>query len=92
LFNNLTEYLTGVHITDSQSGFRAIRASLIKTMKLTSYGYEVESEMLVKALRKRTRVIETPITFVQRTVGRSKLDPLKDGARILYAIVASYLS
>jgi glycosyltransferase involved in cell wall biosynthesis len=92
LFNNLTEYLTGVHITDSQSGFRGIRASLIKTMKLTSYGYEVESEMLVKALRKRTRVIETPITFVQRTVGRSKLDPLKDGARILYAIVASYLS
>jgi len=65
---------------------------LIKKMKLTSYGYEVESEMLVKALRKRARVIETPITFVQRTVGRSKLDPLKDGSRILYAIVASYLS
>lgn len=91
-FNNLTEYLTGVHITDSQSGFRAIRASLIKTMKLTSYGYEVESEMLVKALRKRARVIETPISFIQRTVGRSKLDPLKDGIRILYAIVTSYLS
>jgi len=92
LFNNLTEYLTGVHITDSQSGFRAIRASLIKDMKLTSYGYEVESEMLVKALRKRARVVETPISFIQRTVGRSKLDPIKDGARILYAIVASYLS
>ena len=92
LFNNLTEYLTGIHITDSQSGFRAIRASLIKDMKLTSYGYEVESEMLVKALRKRARVVETPISFIQRTVGRSKLDPLKDGTRILYAIVASYLS
>jgi len=92
LFNNLTQYLTGVHITDSQSGFRAIRASLIKTMTLSSYGYEVESEMLVKALRKRARVIETPITFIQRTVGRSKLDPVKDGVRILYAIVASYLS
>jgi len=92
LFNNLTGYLTGVKISDSQSGFRAIRASLIKKMKLTSHGYEVESEMLVKALRMFARVKETPISFDQRTVGNSKLDPLRDGTRILYAIISSYLS
>jgi len=91
LFNNLTGYLTGVKISDSQSGFRAIRTSLIKRMKLSSHGYEVESEMLVKALRINARVAETPISFDQRTVGRSKLDPFRDGARILYAIIASYL-
>jgi glycosyltransferase involved in cell wall biosynthesis len=92
LFNNLTGYLTGVKISDSQSGFRAIRSSLIKKMNLGSHGYEVESEMLVKALRMDARVRETPISFDQRTVGNSKLDPLRDGARILYAIIASYLS
>ncbi len=91
LFNNLTGYLTGVNISDSQSGFRAIRTSLIKRMKLRSHGYEVESEMLVKALRISARVAETPISFDQRTVGRSKLDPFRDGARILYAIITSYL-
>jgi glycosyltransferase involved in cell wall biosynthesis len=92
LFNTMTGYLTGFKITDSQSGFRAIRASLIKRMKLSSRGYEVESEMLVKALRMGARVEETPISFDQRTVGSSKLDPIRDGARILYAIIASYLS
>ena len=92
LFNTLTGYLTGVKISDSQSGFRAIRASLIKRMKLGSHGYEVESEMLVKALRMGAKVKETPISFDQRTVGSSKLDPLRDGVRILYAIIASYLS
>ena len=92
LFNTMTRYLTGLHITDSQSGFRAIRVSLIKRMKLNSHGYEVESEMLVKALRMGARVSETPISFDQRTVGSSKLDPIRDGVRILYAIVASYLS
>jgi hypothetical protein len=85
-------YLTGARTSDSQSGFRAIRSSLIKRMKLGSRGYEVESEMLVKALRMGARVAETPISFDQRTVGRSKLDPIKDGARILYVIVTSYLS
>jgi len=92
MFNDLIGYLTGVKISDSQSGFRAIRSSLIKKMKLSSHGYEVESEMLVKALRMGARVAETPISFVQRTVGNSKLDPIRDGARILYAIIASYLS
>jgi glycosyltransferase involved in cell wall biosynthesis len=92
LFNSMTGCLTGLKITDSQSGFRAIRASLIKRMKLSSHGYEVESEMLVKALRMGARVTETPISFNQRTMGSSKLDPIRDGARILYAIIASYLS
>lgn len=92
LFNDLILYLTGSRTSDSQSGFRAFRSSLIKRMKLGSQGYEVESEMLVKALRMGARVAETPISFDQRTVGRSKLDPIRDGAKILYAIVASYLS
>jgi len=92
MFNSLIRYLTGAKISDSQSGFRAIRSSLIKRMKLGSHGYEVESEMLVKALKMGARVAETPISFVQRTVGSSKLDPVKDGVRILYAIIASYLS
>ena len=92
LFNTLTGYLTGVKISDTQSGFRAIRASLIKQMKLTSHGYEVESEMLVKALRMGARVKETPISFDQRTMGNSKLDPIRDGTRIFYAIITSYLS
>lgn len=92
LFNKMTGCLTGLKVTDSQSGFRGIRASLIKGMKLGSHGYEIESEMLVKAFRMGARVAEIPISFDQRTVGSSKLDPLRDGVRILYAILASYLS
>jgi glycosyltransferase involved in cell wall biosynthesis len=92
LFNDLIGFLTGVKVSDSQSGFRAIKSSLIKGMKLRSRGYEVESEILIKALRMGARIAETPISFDQRTVGVSKLDPIRDGLRILYAIVASYLS
>ncbi len=91
MFNNLIRLFTGVKISDSQSGFRAIRSSVIKKMKLNSRGYEVESEMLVKALKMGARVAEIPVSFEQRTVGRSRLDPLKDGTRILYSIITSYL-
>ncbi len=91
IFNNLIRLFTGVKISDSQSGFRAIRSSVIKKMRLNSRGYEVESEMLVKALKIGARVTEIPVSFEQRTVGRSRLDPLKDGTKILYSIITSYL-
>ena len=91
MFSDLIRFLTGVKISDSQSGFRAIRSSVIKKIRLNSRGYEVESEMLVKALKMGVRVAEIPVSFEQRTVGKSKLDPLKDGTKILYSIIASYL-
>lgn len=91
IFNNLIQLLTGVKISDSQSGFRAIRSSVIKKMELNSRGYEIESEMLVKALKMDVRVAEIPISFEQRTVGKSRLDPIKDGIRILNSIITSYL-
>jgi hypothetical protein len=47
--------------------------------------------MLIKALKMGVRVAEVPITFEQRTVGKSRLDPIKDGIRILNSIITSYL-
>ncbi|UCC32898.1 MAG: glycosyltransferase family 2 protein [Candidatus Bathyarchaeota archaeon] len=91
IFNNLIQFLTGMKFSDSQSGFRVIRSSTLSRMELNSRGYEVESEMLVKALKMGAKVMEIPISFEQRTVGASRLDPLKDGTRILYSIIASYL-
>jgi glycosyltransferase involved in cell wall biosynthesis len=91
MFSDLIQLFTGVKISDSQSGFRAIKSSVIKKMRLNSRGYEVESEMLVKALKMGVRVAEIPVSFEQRTVGKSKLDPLKDGTKILFSIITSYL-
>jgi glycosyltransferase involved in cell wall biosynthesis len=51
--NKITSYLlsikTGQKILDSQSGFRAYRAEVIKNITTTKDGYEAESEILIKA-------------------------------------------
>jgi glycosyltransferase involved in cell wall biosynthesis len=90
-FNRLIEFLTGARISDSQSGFRAVKSTVVVKLNLNSQGYEVESEMLIKAWKKGARIAEIPISFDQRTMGKSRLDPLKDGMRILYSIIKSYL-
>ena len=89
-FNCLIETLLGFRVSDSQSGFRAIKTSIVRQLELKSIGYEIESEMLVKALKIPCRVMEVPITFQQRTVGESRLDPLKDGIKILLSILGAY--
>ena len=91
LFNFLIKILTGKAVTDSQSGYRVMKSSILRDMDLKSNGYEIESEMLIKAIKKGCRIKEVPIKFEQRTYGKSKLDPLKDGAKILISTLLAYV-
>ncbi len=91
LFNSFIELLTGVAITDSQSGYRAMKREVLKSQKPKSGGYEIESEMLVKTGKKGFRITEVPISFEQRTYGRSGVDPMIDGFKILISIVSAYM-
>jgi glycosyltransferase involved in cell wall biosynthesis len=91
LFNLLVEILTGTAVSDSQSGYRVMTSAVLRSMRLKSGGYEIESEMLVKTARHGFRVLEVPISFEQRTYGTSRLDPMVDGFKILLSIVVAYI-
>lgn len=92
LFNFFVRMLTGKATTDSQSGYRVVRSAILRKLNLVSKGYEIESEMLIKVLKNGHRVKEVPIKFEQRTYGKSKLDPFKDGVKIFKSILAARVS
>lgn len=48
-------------ITDSQSGFRLIRTALLREISLTTTGFEMELELLIKACKKGFGVLSIPI-------------------------------
>jgi glycosyltransferase involved in cell wall biosynthesis len=91
IFNRLIQLFTGVAITDSQSGYRAMKRQVLDGQKLKSGEYEIESEMLVKTAKAGFRVSEVPITFEQRTYGTSGVDPMVDGSKILFSIFMAYI-
>jgi glycosyltransferase involved in cell wall biosynthesis len=91
LFNVLIKIFTRTEVSDSQSGYRAMKSEILKNLRLRSGGYEIESEMLVKTARRGFRVKEVPISFEQRTYGTSRLDPVVDGFKILLSIVLAYI-
>ncbi|MBI4066093.1 glycosyltransferase family 2 protein [Candidatus Gottesmanbacteria bacterium] len=70
----------GTHISDAQSGMRALTKKAYTTMSLHSTGMEFASEMIVKAIYHKLAISEVPIPYYPR-VGRSKLSPFSDAWR-----------
>lgn len=66
-------------MTDTESGFRAFRADKLYGLHLTSRGYELEGELLLKALHKGYRVVEVPITVPFAVPGVTVTDGLRMG-------------
>lgn len=68
--------LLGVKIRDCNSGFRAYRRDLLEKIGLdtmVSVGPEIVPEVLIRSHRKGARIVEVPITFVERAAGESNL-------------------
>lgn len=78
----LLRLLTGLRVSDSQSGYRAIRREALEALDLRAQGMEYASEMLLRAKRAGLRIVEVPTPYRLR-VGRSKLAPWGDGWRHL---------
>jgi glycosyltransferase involved in cell wall biosynthesis len=72
----------GLNVYDTQSGMRAFKSELLDSMHLVAVGMPLAMEMLAEALSVDARICEVPISYRSR-VGETKLNPIKDGGRIL---------
>jgi dolichol-phosphate mannosyltransferase len=76
LANAYARAVTGVRASDLTTGFRCYRREVLEAVDLhavRSTGYAFQIEMAVRAVRKGFRIAETPIIFVDRNVGVSKM-------------------
>ncbi|HEX6337575.1 MAG TPA: polyprenol monophosphomannose synthase [Jiangellaceae bacterium] len=74
--NAYTRLLLGVSLQDATGGYRAIRASALRSLDLddvASQGYCFQVDLAWRAVRAGLRVAEVPITFVEREEGKSKM-------------------
>jgi dolichol-phosphate mannosyltransferase len=69
--------ILGVGVRDLTSGYKAFTreaATLLFAQKVESNGYSFQIEMTYRALQRGLKVVEVPIVFVDRQVGKSKMD------------------
>ncbi|MBO3102703.1 polyprenol monophosphomannose synthase [Cellulomonas fengjieae] len=74
--NTYTRLALGIPLRDATGGFRAYRAGLLRGLRLddvASQGYCFQVDMAWRAVRAGARVVEVPVTFVERALGQSKM-------------------
>lgn len=80
-----TNLLTGVKVADSQSGFKAMTADAFRRMRLRSERYEICSEVVFEAGRRKLKYSEVPIrtTYGPPKKGTTVFDGVMIFARML---------
>ena len=74
--NAYTKVMLGLPLADATGGYRAFRASTLRAIDLdsvASQGYCFQVDLAWRAHQRGLRVVEVPITFVERQVGASKM-------------------
>lgn len=62
-FNTISDFITGSKV---------FKANVIKDLKLKSNGFEIESEISAKAVKKGYRIVSLPIPYASRTFEQGK--------------------
>jgi dolichol-phosphate mannosyltransferase len=68
--------MLGLNLTDVTAGYRAYRADTLRAIDLDdvqSKGYGFQVDMTFRTARLGRRIVEVPITFVEREYGESKM-------------------
>jgi len=71
-----TRVLLGIPLRDVTGGYRAFRADALRKLDLhevASQGYCFQVDLAWRASQRHLKVVEVPITFVERTAGSSKM-------------------
>jgi len=82
----LVEKLFGVTLRDYQSGFKAFRRRVIVAIQpLASNGFEIDSEILIKAQRKGFKIGFVPVTYTYK--GESKVNIFLDSTKMFFSLL-----
>ena len=81
----------GVRLTDILSGYRAFNRRFVKNLALFGGGFEIETELTIKAVARGYRIVEVPVDLAMRPEGsHSKVHFFRDGMVILSTILTLF--
>jgi len=86
IFRTMTNLITGSRYSDLCYGYFAFRRGTVDALDLRSDGFEIETEINIRAHRAGLRIAEVASCETERHHGSSQLHALRDGLRILFTI------
>ncbi len=91
LFANLLSLVGRQKVTDSASGMRVFKRSILSQLYPLPDGLNLTPVMSTRAIHEGVKIAEVPIPYSER-LGRSKLSVIRDGSVFLQSILWTALS
>lgn len=85
----MTNVLFGSRLTDMETCYKLMRASIARTLELEANRFDIEPEITAKLLRAGHRIIERPVRFEPRSRAQGKKIGWRDGVQAI-VVLAKY--
>jgi glycosyltransferase involved in cell wall biosynthesis len=82
-FVRMTNAMFLIRLTDLCYGYCSFRRDCLSALRLTALGFEIETELVVHAVKANLRIAEVPSMELPRRHGVSNLHTFRDGQRVL---------
>jgi glycosyltransferase involved in cell wall biosynthesis len=87
----LSNVFTNLNLSDMETGYKAFRTAVLKTIPLRSNDFRIEPEITAKVAKRGLRVFEVPISYHGRTYLEGKKTGWIDGVLAVLAIFKYFL-
>ena len=83
----LSNMLSNLNLTDMETGYKMVRAPLMKSLVLTADRFGYEPEIVARLAQARARIWEIGISYSGRTYAEGKKIGWRDGAAAIWHIL-----
>jgi glycosyltransferase involved in cell wall biosynthesis len=83
----LTNVLYNTTLSDMETGYKAFRLEVLRSLDLREDGFGIEPEITAKVCKRGFRVYELPISYYGRTRDEGKKITWQDGVRAIWVLV-----
>jgi glycosyltransferase involved in cell wall biosynthesis len=83
----LTNLLYNTTLSDMETGYKAFRTEVLRSLDLHQDGFGIEPEITAKVCRQKLRVYELPIAYYGRTYAEGKKITWRDGFKAVRVLL-----
>ena len=87
ILTTLCNVVSDLNLTDMETGYKAFRTSLLKTIPIRSNRFGIEPELTIKLAKRHVRIYEVPVSYEGRTYEDGKKIGMKDAIQAIWVIL-----
>lgn len=83
----LTNVLYNTTLSDIETGYKAFRTDILRSLDLTEDGFAIEPEITAQVCKRKLRIYELPISYYGRSYAEGKKITWRDGFRAAWVLL-----